>query len=98
MIFLLINYWMIGLGNTAEQFFTMYLIILLMSFTATSVGMFAGSIVSDPQKISGIINMVALPLITFSGFFKNYSSMPDWIGWIRFISPYNYSYTALVGN
>jgi hypothetical protein len=39
-----------------------------------------------------------LPLLSFSGFFKNYSNLSDWNGWIRFISPYNYSYTALVEN
>jgi ABC-type multidrug transport system permease subunit len=38
---------MIGFGNTPEQFFTMYLIIVLMSFSGTSAGMLAGSIVTD---------------------------------------------------
>jgi len=47
MIFQLINYWMIGLGNSAGQFFTMYLIIVLLSFVATSAGMLAGTIVTD---------------------------------------------------
>jgi ABC-type multidrug transport system permease subunit len=89
---------MISLGSTTEQFFTMYLIIFSMSFTATSTGMFAGSIVRDPKVISSIITIIALPFLIFSGFFKNYSSMPGWIGWIRFISPFNYSYTSLTYN
>jgi ABC-type multidrug transport system permease subunit len=89
---------MVGLANTAEQFFTMYLIILLMSFTATSAGMFAGSIITDPRSFGNIVTFVTTPLLAFSGFFKNYDNMPKWIGWVRFISPFNYSFTALVGN
>lgn len=98
LIFILISYWMIGLSNTAEQFFTLYVIILVMSFTATSVGMLAGSIIKDAKSAGSIIFFFMVPLLSFSGFFKNYNSMPKWIGWLRFISPFNYSFTALVGN
>jgi ATP-binding cassette subfamily G (WHITE) protein 2 (SNQ2) len=97
-LFLLISYWMVGLANTAEQFFTMYFIILMMSFAATSAGMFAGSIITDPRSFSNIVTFVTTPLLAFSGFFKNYNTMPKWIGWVRFLSPFNYSFTALVGN
>jgi ABC-type multidrug transport system permease subunit len=69
-----------------------------MSFTATSAGMFAGSIISDPKRVSDLISIIAIPLLSFSGYFKNYSSMPVWNGWIRFLSPFNYSFTALVQN
>lgn len=89
---------MIGLGNTPEQFFTMYFIIFLMSFSATSAGMFAGSLVKDPKLISSLITLLALPLLTFSGFFKNYNNLPAWIAWLRFISPFNYAFTSLVKN
>lgn len=89
---------MVGLSNTPQQFFTLYLIILIMSFTATSVGMLAGTIIKDSKSAGGIIFFFMTPLLSFSGFFKNYNSMPKWIGWIRFISPFNYSFTALVRN
>lgn len=76
----------------------MYLIIFLLSFVATSAGMFAGSIVTDEKNIANIILLIALPLITFSGFYKNNGNQADWIGWIRYISPFNYCFTALVWN
>ena len=97
-IFLFISYWMIGLGNTPEQFFIMYLIIFLMSFTGTGCGLLLGALVTDPIILSELISFLLLPLLSFSGYFKNYSNMPAWNGWIRFISPFNYSFTALVGN
>ncbi len=89
---------MVGLANTAEQFFSLYLIILVMSFTATSLGMFTGSIITDAKSTGGIVLFMMIPLLSFSGLFKNYDNMPYWIGWIRFISPFNYSFTALLRN
>jgi ABC-type multidrug transport system permease subunit len=89
---------MVGLANTAEQFFTLYLIILVMSFTATSLGMLAGSLLTDAKSSGSIVLFMMVPLLSFSGFFKNYNNMPNWIGWIRFISPFNYSFTALLSN
>jgi len=98
MIYQLLNYWMIGLGNSPEQFFTMYLIILFLSFAGTSLGFLIGSIITDPTMVSNLPTVVMLPFLIFSGFFKNDANMPDWIGWIRYISPFNYCFTALVKN
>lgn len=69
-----------------------------MTFTATSAGMFVGSLVQNPHVASNFITMLALPLITFSGFFKNNGNFPDWIGWIKQISPFHYSFISLVIN
>ena len=98
LIFLLISYWMVGLANTAQQFFTMYLIIVIETFTGTSLGMLIGAMVKDPRSIDRYITLFFLPFVSFSGFFKNYSNLPNWIGWIRFIIPFNYTYTAFAGN
>lgn len=54
--------------------------------------------VKNPNLISTFVSLVFLPIVSFSGFFKNYSNLSNWIGWIRFLIPFNYTYTALVGN
>ena len=63
-IYVVINYWMIGLHHA--------FIIVLMSFTATSAGMFAGSIVTNPKSVSNMVTIIPLPLLAFSGYFKNF--------------------------
>lgn len=98
LIFVLVSYWMVGLANSAEQFFIMYFIIVIETFTGTSLGMLVGALVKNPNLISSFVGVVFLPLVSFSGFFKNYSNLPNWIGWIRFTIPFNYIYTAFVGN
>ena len=98
LFYVLIVYWMIGLATTAGQFFTMYLIIVAISFTATSVGLFLGSFFDNPKLVAGMVPMFIRGFMPYAGFFKNYASVPAWIGWIRFLNPYYYCYTALSKN
>lgn len=76
----------------------MYFIIVVISFTATSIGLFIGAIFDNPKFASGLIPVFVPCLLAFSGMFKNYENIPAWIGWLRFLSPFNYNYTALLKN
>lgn len=73
---------MIGLAPTAGQFFLHYFIFILMSLCGSSLGLLIGSVVLDAKSISSFIPLITMPIILFSGFFKNRASLPDWIGWI----------------
>lgn len=75
-------YFMIGLGNSAEQFFIFYLILLLISFTGNSLGLLLGSAISDAKLVPLMIPIFLLPFILFSGFYKNRDDLPVWIGWL----------------
>jgi ATP-binding cassette, subfamily G (WHITE), eye pigment precursor transporter len=39
-----------------------------------------------------------MPLLIISGFFKNSSNMPDWYGWLQYISPFKYGFIAITEN
>jgi ATP-binding cassette, subfamily G (WHITE), eye pigment precursor transporter len=39
-----------------------------------------------------------LPVILFSGYFKNTGDLPEWIGWVQYVSPITYSFNILVHN
>ena len=69
-----------------------------MSFVGNSLGLLIGSIVQDEKTVYGVINIIILPLITFAGFFKNRANLPDWIGWMEYISPLKYSFSAYIQN
>lgn len=70
-IYSLVTYWMVGLSSTFEQFFTMYFILMLMSFVGSSIGLLAGSFLQDEKGITEMIPIFLLPLIIISGYFKN---------------------------
>lgn len=91
-------YWMIGLGNTAEQFFIFYLIFFLVSLAGNSLGLLLGAAISNVKVVSVMVPIVILPFALFSGFYKNREDLPVWIGWIEYISPMKYSFIAFVRN
>ena len=76
MIFSSITYWMIGLSDTAEQFFIFYSIILLVTLIGNSLGFLIGSIVSDGKSVPFLIPLIVLPFLLFNGFFKNREDLP----------------------
>lgn len=98
LVFSLISYWFIGLSNTAEQFFIFYLIAYLQTVNGVSLGLVLGSVVLDAKSVSVVTPIVLLPIILFSGFFKNSSSLSAWSGWIQYISPIKYSFSAWIQN
>lgn len=67
----LIFYWFVGLSSTPGQFFTFYLVILLMNFSGMSLGLLVGSVVKDARSVSITMIAFVLPFMLFSGFFKN---------------------------
>lgn len=83
---------MIDLANTAGQFFLHLMVFVLISFCGSSIGLLIGSVILDPKSVSAFVPILMLPIILFSGFFKNRSDLPGWIGWIEYISPNKYGF------
>lgn len=94
----LVFYWMIGLGGTAGQFFIFYLVFFLVSFAGNSMGLLLGSAISDAKLVSILLPFVILPVVLFSGFYKNREDLPDWISWSEYVSPLKYSFIAFMRN
>lgn len=63
-----------------------------------SLGLMLGSMITDAKSISAITPTLLLPLVLFSGLFKNSGNLPDWIGWIQYLSPIKYTYSAYLQN
>jgi ATP-binding cassette, subfamily G (WHITE), eye pigment precursor transporter len=74
------------------------MILYLLCFNGMSLGLFLGSAITDSRTLTAINPFVAQVLSLFSGFYKNFNSMPDWVKWIQYLSPIRYSFQALVEN
>jgi len=57
-----------------------------------------GTMVTDSKSVSTLTPMILLPFFLFSGFFKNTGNLSAWIGWIQYLSPIKYSFSAFVYN
>lgn len=82
LIFVAINYFMVDMANTGGQFFLHCLTFFLMGFVGASLGLLLGSVILDAKSVSSVIPIIILPIILFSGFFKNRHDLPGWLGWI----------------
>ena len=98
MIMTLILYWMVGMGGDVGRFFTFYLILLLVSFVGNSLGLLLGSIANDAKVVSALVPVLILPFVLFSGLYKNRTDLPVWLGWIEYLSPLKYGFTAMTVN
>lgn len=76
LVFVAINYFMVGLASTGGQFFIMALVFALMSFNSSALGLLMGSIILDTKSVSAVVPIFLLPIILFAGFFKNKADLP----------------------
>ena len=98
LFFVLIFYWMVGLSSTAEQFFLMYLISFLMNLCGNSLGLLLGSVITDAKSVATALSFVIQPFVLFAGLFKNTGNIPNWIGWIQYLSPVKYGFVTVTLN
>ena len=82
MITSLILYWMVGLSNTAGQFFTFYLTLVLIGVAGSSLGLLLGSVIKDAKLVPDSINIVVTPMILWAGLVKNREELPIWAFWL----------------
>jgi len=57
-----------------------------------SIGLFLGSLVHDARTVTTLAPAMAQITSLLTGYFKNLGNLPNWIGWIQYISPMRYSY------
>lgn len=98
MLFSAICYFMIGYQETVDKFFWFSLIMVLMDNCGASIGMFVSCLFSDIATALAVMPMILMPLMVFSGFFVNSSTIPPYFIWISYISPMRYGFIALAIN
>jgi len=72
---------MAHLSITIEQLAIHYLITILMYSTGSSLGLCLGALAKDAEVVPALVPSIQIPLLLFSGFAKNRSQLPVWIGW-----------------
>ncbi|XP_069948653.1 protein scarlet-like isoform X3 [Cherax quadricarinatus] len=94
-VFCLICYWMVGLQRHAYHFFMTILVTIFTANTASACGsMFSAMFESIPYIMLFLIPFDVVLLIS-GGLFINLTSMPWFIGWVKYISWFMYSNEAL---
>lgn len=83
------------LGMMMEgSFWNLLLIILLLSFTALTLGILLSSFANNELQMIQFIPLVVVPQIFFSGLF-NLDTISDWVSWVGPLTPLYYAADAL---
>lgn len=93
-LLLVICYWMAGLNPSASAFFATWGVILLMILVSQSIGLLIGACVKSVKTAQALAASLMLTFILVGGYFVQ--SIPDWIGWIKWLSFLHYSFPLLL--
>lgn len=66
-----IAYWMTGMNETAEKYFTCCAVIVLVAITAISFGSFLSLVTPSLNAALALAGPLTVPLMVFSGYFLN---------------------------
>jgi len=98
LILISVSYFLIQLNPDLERFLVTVGILELLTQTVISYGYLISCLCSSLPVALSIASPIILPLFLFGGLFLKNGSVPLWMGWIKYLSWFLYSYEALVIN
>eukprot|EP01090_Pellita_catalonica_P014018 TRINITY_DN3471_c0_g1_i1.p1 TRINITY_DN3471_c0_g1~~TRINITY_DN3471_c0_g1_i1.p1 ORF type:complete len:683 (+),score=93.82 TRINITY_DN3471_c0_g1_i1:3-2051(+) len=96
LIWILVDYWIVGLAVHPGSFFYAVGLVLLTTYLGSSIGVMVGALVGDLQRAMVYSGIVILTFMLLGGFYIPSSKIPVWIRWVAWVSPIKYSYEAFL--
>lgn len=72
--------------------------LCVLGTLANSIGMFLGTLFDKAEQASALSNLITLPLTMASGLYNKLNSIPVWISWLQYISPFKYGLHLMMLN
>ncbi|XP_043199881.1 ATP-binding cassette sub-family G member 1-like [Amphibalanus amphitrite] len=95
LIYDVIVYFMTSQPMELDRFCMFCLMTILTALVAQSVGLVIGAF-CDIQLAVFLGPITMIPIILFSGFFVNLSTVPVWLSWLSYLSYARYSFEGLM--
>jgi ATP-binding cassette subfamily G (WHITE) protein 1 len=89
---------MVGLDNHVDKYFILVVVIMLCSLCGFALGVFFASVFPSLPVALMVTSIAVMPLMLFSGLFVNQGSIPNYLDWMKYLSPMKYGFEALVKN
>ena len=70
----------------------------MVGFAGNGMGFFLGALFKTARESSAMSNIIILPLMAFSGMYNKLNSIPSWIQWMQYGSPFKYGLHILLLN
>ncbi len=84
-----------GVPLTLASVFWMVVVMFLISFGLTSLGLVIAWRLDSTQGFHAIMNLILLPMWVLSGAFFPITGVPAWLGWLMWVNPLTYGMAAL---
>jgi ABC-type multidrug transport system ATPase subunit len=94
-VFLVISYWMTVPTLGFSTFVLILIIALLSVITGQGMGQMIGAAFDDIQVGQAVATVMVLFLMLLGGLFAQ--NIPNWLSWVRYISPFAYASNAALG-
>ncbi|KAJ7168526.1 pleiotropic drug resistance ABC transporter [Mycena filopes] len=97
-VFAILLYFMVGLQQTAAQFFIFFLFLFSMSVTMKAFFRAIAAAFKSPAAAQSVAGIVLLALVIYTGYTIPKSSMIGALSWITYINPLRYGFEGVVAN
>lgn len=97
-LFCAIYYYMVGMNQEFDRFCIACLVLIVVTQVVVSFGYMVSCIAPSLQVALALAPTLIIPFMIFGGFFLNGGSVPDWLGWLQYLSWFKYSNEILVVN
>ncbi|KAG7377739.1 ABC transporter G member 24 [Phytophthora pseudosyringae] len=97
-IFACIFYWIMALQASAERFLLFWLTLVLFNVAAGSICLLVGVLSRRVGSANLAATVVLLIMLLFGGFLLNSETMPDSVGWLKYLSIFGYAFEILMAN
>ncbi|KAJ7745683.1 pleiotropic drug resistance ABC transporter [Mycena metata] len=97
-VFSILLYFMVGLQQTASQFFVFFLFLFSMAITMKAFFRGIAAAFRSPATAQSVAGIVLLALVIYTGYTIPKSSMIGALRWISYINPLRYGFEGVVAN
>ncbi|EWS75885.1 ABC-2 family transporter protein (macronuclear) [Tetrahymena thermophila SB210] len=95
----IVVYWMVGLNTDSPGKVLFFMFTsALQGLSGIALGYLGGCAFKNAHIAVAISPAITVPTMLFGGYYKNSGDYASWIGWISYLSPYKYSFSALAQN
>jgi ABC-type multidrug transport system ATPase subunit len=97
-VFDIVLYFMVGLKQTPDAFFTLWLVTYLATLVMSAYFRTVAALTNSPEAAIGVAGISVLAYSIYTGYLIPKPSMHPWFKWITYINPLSYAFEALVAN
>ena len=93
-LFMSIDYFLIGFNNHAKNIIMAYVIAIIGYNAASAFALLLSSFISDKSVAVSLTPVIIVPFFLLAGFFVNQSNIPVWLYEFEYLSIFRYMFQA----